>query len=58
MAIAWLVAEITIRFPSIGLPFLKEKKLDAFTQNKTISKIKDSYRVSKSDKEKLNSYKK
>ena len=58
MAIAWLVAEITIRFPSIGLPFLKEKKLDSFVQNKTISKIKDSYRVSKSDKEKLNSYKK
>ncbi len=58
MAIAWLVAEITIRFPDMGLSFLKEKKLDSFTQNKTISKIKDSYRVSKSDKEKLNFYKK
>ena len=58
MALAWLVAEIYIRFPDRGLTFLKEKKLDSFTQNKTISKIKDSYRVSKSDKEKLNLYKK
>jgi hypothetical protein len=34
--------------------FLKNNNLNKFTQNKAISKIHDSYRVSKEEKEKLN----
>ena len=33
--------------------YMKKNKLNKFTQNKSISKINDSYRVSKEDKEYL-----
>lgn len=56
MAKAWLVAECFIKYPKKTLPYIKEQKLNKFTQNKTISKICDSYRVSKEVKEKLKSY--
>lgn len=56
MAIAWLVAECFIKYPNETLPFLKSQKLNKFTQNKTISKINDSYRVSKEIKLMLKEY--
>ena len=58
MAIAWLVAEIYIKHRKEGLEFIKNNNLDKFTQNKAISKIHDSYRVTKEEKELLKKYKK
>ena len=54
MAQAWLVCEMYIKFPKETLEFIKKNNLNKFTQNKAISKIHDSYRVSKEDKEYLN----
>lgn len=45
MAIAWLIAECFIKFPTATIGFLISSKLPKWTYNKTISKICDSYRV-------------
>ena len=45
MAIAWLLAECFIKFPDETYAYLKLTKLNAWTFNKSISKICDSYRV-------------
>ena len=58
MGLAWLLAECFVKFPEETLELLKEKSLSSFVQNKTISKIRDSYRVSKKEKEFLKSLKK
>lgn len=50
MATAWLVAECFIKFPEITKAYLKTSGLPAWTFNKAISKICDSYRVSADDK--------
>ena len=54
MAEAWLICDLYIKFPKETLPFIKSNKLNKFTQNKAISKIHDSFRVSKENKEYLN----
>ena len=56
MAEAWLVCEMYIKFPKQTDMFLKKNNLNKFTQNKTISKINDSYRVDKKSKEQLKKY--
>ena len=53
MAIAWLVAECSIKFPEVTLGYLKVSRLPKWTYNKTISKICDSYRVEEGMKEML-----
>lgn len=53
MAIAWLLAECFISYPDITKEYLKVAKINNFTFNKTLSKIRDSYRVSKKEKEEL-----
>lgn len=58
MAEAWLVCEIYTKYPNKTLEFIKNNKFNKFTQNKSISKIRDSYRVSKEEKEELIKYKK
>ena len=58
MAEAWLVCEMYIKYPKETKEFLKNNRLNKFTQNKAISKIHDSYRVSKEEKELLNKYRK
>ena len=58
MAEAWLVCEMYIKFSKETKKFIEKNKLNKFTQNKSISKIHDSYRVSKEEKELLNKYKK
>ena len=58
MAEAWLVCELYIKFPKETKEFIKNNNLNKFTQNKAISKIHDSYRVSKEDKEALNIFRK
>lgn len=54
MAEAWLVCDLYIKFPKETLAFMKKNNLNKFTQNKAISKIHDSFRVDKEDKEYLN----
>ncbi|MBR3720155.1 MAG: DNA alkylation repair protein [Clostridia bacterium] len=54
MAEAWLVCEMYIHFPKETNAFLQGNNLNKFTHNKAISKIHDSYRVSKEEKEYLN----
>lgn len=58
MAESWLICEIYIKFPKETEEFLKKNNLNKFTQNKAISKIHDSYRIGKDEKELLNKYRK
>ena len=57
MAIAWLVCELMIYNRYKTLKYLEHHNLNKFTINKVISKCRDSYRVSKEDKELLLKYK-
>ena len=54
MAEAWLICEMYIKFPKETKTFIQKNTLNKFTHNKAISKIHDSYRVSKEEKEYLN----
>ena len=56
MAIAWLVCELMIYNRDKTLKYLENHHLNKFTINKAISKCRDSYRVSKEDKELLLKY--
>ena len=58
MAQAWLVCELYTFYPQQTTKYLKKNNLNKFTQNKSISKIRDSYRVNKEDKDYLNTLKK
>ena len=51
------MCELIIKNREQTLEYLKHHKLNDFTINKTISKCRDSYRVSKEDKEFLLKYK-
>lgn len=54
MAIAWCLAEIGIKYPEKGMNYLKgENHLDDFTFRKTLQKMRESYRISKEQKEVL-----
>lgn len=57
MGAAWAIAEMFIKQREITLAFLENKQAVKFIQNKAISKIRDSFRVSKADKEALLKYK-
>lgn len=50
MANSWLISICYIKYPDKTLKYLKNSKLDKFTHNKAISKICDSYKVSKKEK--------
>ena len=58
MAEAWLICELYIDYPKETKSFIKKNNLNKFTQNKAISKIHDSYRVRKEEKEILKKYRK
>ena len=58
MAIAWLVSFAYIKQREKTEVFLQKNNLDEFTQNKSIQKICESYRVNKEDKERVRKYKK
>ena len=58
MAIAWLLSECFIKFPEETLGFLKVSGLPAWTFNKTISKICDSFRVESETKNYLKTLRK
>lgn len=51
MAISWLLSVAIINYKDKVIGLLKEKSLGKFVQNKTISKISDSYRVDKKTKD-------
>ena len=57
MAVAWAVSVCYVKFPAETLPLLQERVLPPFTQNKSIQKIRESFRVGKADKEMLLQYK-
>lgn len=50
MAISWLISECFVKEKKETIEFLKCNRLNDFTQNKAISKIRDSLRVSALDK--------
>ena len=58
MCVAWLMCELMINNREQTLEYLENHKLNDFTINKTISKCRDSYRISKEDKEFLLKYRK
>ena len=53
MALSWLICEIYIKYPGKIDKYLDIKYLNKFVINKSISKINDSYRITKEVKEKL-----
>lgn len=57
MGTAWLLAEIYIHYPKEIENFLQTTQCNDFTVNKAISKIRESYRVTKEQKEKISKYK-
>lgn len=57
MAIAWTLSVCYVKFPQETESFLQRNQLDDFAQNKTIQKINESYRVTKTDKIRLKQYK-
>lgn len=50
MAQAWLLAEVGTKAFELTVQILQEGKLDIFTHNKTVSKLRDSYRISPEQK--------
>lgn len=56
MAISWLIQACFIKYRENVLDLLKSKKLSAFVQNKAISKIRESLKVSEEDKELVKQY--
>lgn len=55
MGVAWALATVVGKYPQKGMDFLRSKacKLDAPTRQKTVQKIRESFRVSKEMKEEL-----
>ncbi len=53
MARAWFFATATAKQKRKTLPYIKKKKLDKWTHNKTIQKCTESYRISAEDKKLL-----
>ena len=56
MSISWLLSVAIINYQDKVIDILKSKKLSKFVQNKTISKIQDSYRVTKEIKDLVKLY--
>lgn len=57
MAISWLLCECFIKERDKTLLFLMDDNINDFVRQKTVSKCRDSYRVSKDDKQLLLKYK-
>lgn len=58
MAVAWAVSVCYVKFPGPALGLLQKRALPAFTQNKSIQKIRESRRVGPEEKAALLQYKK
>ena len=57
MAVAWLICICFIKYRDRTMDYIKNNKLDNFTHNKAIQKIRESYRVDCKDKDILNKLK-
>lgn len=57
MGNAWLIAECYVKSPEETTELFKNNILDPWTQNKAIQKIRESFRVSKENKDFLNTLK-
>ena len=58
MAVAWTMAEVGTKYPEKAMRYLKGNcNLDKFTFNKTLQKMRESFRVSNEMKEKLKTMK-
>ena len=57
MGESWLLSEMYTHYPIETEQYFKTTKINDFTMNKTISKIRDSYRITKEKKEELLKYK-
>jgi len=57
MALAWLTAEILVKYYDYGVSLLKENLLTKRTHNKAIQKATESFRLTKQQKEYLRSLK-
>ena len=57
MAVAWTLSVCYVKYPEKTRRLLKKNTMDEFTHNKTIQKIRESYRVSREEKEELKSWK-
>lgn len=53
MAVAWAISVCYVKFPEKTEKIFVENLLDDFTHNKSIQKIRESYRVPKESKERL-----
>lgn len=53
MAVAWALSFCYINFPEKTFVFLKNCSLDSVTFKRTVQKIRDSYRISKEDKQRV-----
>ena len=58
MCASWLLCDCFIKYRFKTLEYFKNNKTNSFIINKGISKCRDSFRVSKEDKELLLNYKK
>lgn len=58
MAVAWAIAECLIDFYDETKQYLKIAKIDVFTYNKAIQKARESFRITKEQKEELKKLKK
>ena len=56
MALAWFVAELFVKRRDLAMQVFEDRVLNDFTINKAISKIRDSYRVTRGDKDMLLKY--
>ena len=54
MGVAWAVSVCYVKFPEKTRVFLENDRMDDFTHNKSIQKIRESYRVSREEKDALN----
>lgn len=57
MAVAWLIAEVLVKYYANGVEFLKCNSLSPKTHNKAIQKAKESYRLTPEQKIYLNNLK-
>lgn len=57
MAESWLICEIYTKYPQEAKQYLLSNKLNKFTHNKAISKIRESYRIPQEEKDYLNTLK-
>ena len=53
MAVAWALQVCYVKFPKKTRQLLENNSMDDFTHNKAIQKIRESYQVSREEKEEL-----